>query len=57
MVQEIADEKAETDYKYKPKTKEVAYVSELDVRKILGCYLISPGDKGDDVDLLEVFIA
>ena len=35
----------------------MAYISELDLRKILGCYLISPGDKGDELDLLEVFIA
>lgn len=58
MVQEdLVDKNEAKDYGHKAKTVDIAYISELDLRKILGCYLISPADKGEELDLLEVFIA
>ena len=58
MIEETQDQKDQTnDYRRQVQKKEVAYISELDLRKVLGSHLISPGDKGDEVDLLEVFVA
>ena len=58
MVQEVRQEKDETSgSRYRNVMHNIPYISELELRKILGGYFITSGDGAGEVDLLEIFIA